>query len=75
MKHYEITIKNGSYPLTYQCSTIAEAFGCLMEVSSWASHVQFDPDEMMGVLVNMSRGQGISFESYGFRVAVQEGEV
>ena len=74
MKHYEITIKNGSYPLTYRCSTIAEAFGCLMEVSSWASHVRFDPDEMMGVLGDLHRG-GLSFETYGFRVAVQKGEV
>lgn len=78
MKHYEITIGNGHYPLSYKCSTIAEAFGCLMEVSAWASHVTFDPDGIMEVLVSMKAGNTLSHESHGYRIAVsdhKEGEV
>lgn len=76
MKHYEIIIENGHYPLTYKCSTISEAFGCLMEVSSWASHVNFEPDGLMETLVSMRQGKRLTFEACGgYRVAVKDGEV
>ena len=75
MKHYEITIANGHYPLTYKCSTIAEAFGCLMEVSSWASHVRIDPDGIMETLVSIMHGELLSHEACGYRIDVKEGEV
>lgn len=29
-RQYEITIENGAHPLTCKCSTIAEAYECLM---------------------------------------------
>ncbi len=76
MAHYEITIKNGHYPLTYKCSTISEAFGCLMETASWASHVNFEPDGLMEALVSMRQGKTLKFESAGgYCVAVKDGEV
>lgn len=75
MKHYEITIDNGHYPLTYKCSTISEAYGCLMEVSGWASHIHLDPDGIMETLVYMRNGTQLSFQAHGYCIAVREGEV
>lgn len=75
MKHYEITIDNGHYPLTRKCSTISEAYGCLVEVSTWASHIHIDPDGIMELLVNMRSGKTLSHEAYGYRIAVKEGEI
>lgn len=75
MKHYEIVIDNRNYPLTYCCSTIAEAFGCLMEVSGWASHVRFDPDGLMEMLVSMRFGKTISHNGCGYYISVKDGEV
>lgn len=75
MKHYEIIIENRNYPLTYRCSTIAEAFGCLMEVSGWASHVRFDPDGLMETLVSMRFGKTISHNGCGYYISVKDGEV
>lgn len=75
MRHYEITVNNGPYPLTYKCSTISEAFGCLIEASSWASHIHFDPDRLMETLVSMMQGKTQTFEARGYRLAVLKGEV
>lgn len=74
MRYYEITISNGNYPLSYKCSTIAEAFGCLMEVSTWATHVHFEPDGIMELLVSMKSGETLSHEAYGYRIEAKEGE-
>ena len=75
MKHYEITIENGRYPLTYVCSTIAEAFECLMETSCWANHVKFDPDGLMELLVSLRFGKLLDHKGCGYRVMVKDGEV
>ena len=75
MKHYEITIENGRFPLTYACNTIAEAFECLQEVSGWASHVRFDPDGLMETLVSMRFGKILSHNGCGYRVVMKNEEV
>ena len=75
MKHYEIQIENGHYPLSYKCNTISEAYDCLMELSAWASHVRPDPDGLMELLVDMRNGRLITHETYGYRISVKDGEV
>ena len=75
MKHYEIMICNGHYPLTYKCTSIAEAFECLVSVSGWASHVRVDVEALMEVLVDLKRGNSQAFEAAGYQIVVMEGEV
>ena len=75
MKYYEITIENGHYPLTYSCSTIAEAFGCLSEAAILAPRVKFDPDDMMEQLAAMRAGKLLACATAAYRIAVMEGEV
>lgn len=77
MKHYEIMVSNGHYPLWYKCSTIAEAYGCMEELTSWVPHIgnNLDLDQLMELLVQMKNGKVLSHEAHGYRISVQEGEV
>lgn len=72
-KQYEITIENGAHPLTCKCSTIAEAYECLMGVRGWASHLGFDPDGLMEILVSMRGGKTLSHMGYGYRIEISAG--
>lgn len=74
-RHFEVIVDNMGYPLTYKCSTAAEAFGCITTLASWASHIRIDEDELMRILVNMKFGAGISHQQHGFTVRIAEGEV
>ena len=73
-KQYEITIENGAHPLTCKCSTIAEAYECLMGVRGWASHLGFDPDGLMEILVSMRGGKTLSHMGYGYRIEIRDVE-
>ena len=73
-RQYEITIENGAHPLTCKCSTIAEAYECLMGVRGWTTHLGFDPDGLMEILVNMRSKKTLSHTGYGYRVEIISGE-
>lgn len=56
MKHFEVVIPNGGFPLRYRSNTIAETFCCLMAASERISNITFDPDELLRDLVKMKDG-------------------
>lgn len=75
MKHYELTVNNGDYPLTRTCSTIAEAYGCLETLrTGLLHHVDMDMDEIMELLVNMRNGKHLSHSQHGWGIRVWEDE-
>ncbi|WNX84396.1 hypothetical protein RWV98_17755 [Agathobaculum sp. NTUH-O15-33] len=75
MKHYEITVSNGDYPLTYRCSTIAEAYGCLETLRTGLLHDrEFDMDDVMELLVEMLHGKVLSHNCAGWSIGFCEGE-
>lgn len=78
MMHFEITIHNGSYPLTYKCTTATEAFGCIQQTINVLlneKHIDINLDKIMEYLVGMKQGGMISTENYIFSVRYVESEV
>lgn len=76
MKHYEITVNNGDYPLTYRCSTIAEAYGCLETLRTGLLHNRtFSMEGVMELLVEIRHGKVLGHSDYGWSIRVCEGEV
>ena len=75
MKHYEITLANGGYPMTYKCSTIAEAYGCLEFLASWVPGLVLDLEGVMEMLVDMKKGKTLSHSTHLYGITVQDGEV
>lgn len=76
MKHYEITVLNGDHPLTYKCSRISEAYGCLDALrTGMMLDVIFDMDSIMGMLVDMQRGEKLGHSNARWGIRVSEGEV
>lgn len=75
MKHFEIIVDNGRCPLTYKCTTAAEAFECITTLTSWASHIRIDEDEIMRILINMKFNGHRMYKQHGFTISYEEGEV
>lgn len=75
MKHFEILLFNGHYPLCYECSTIHEAYGCLEMLASWVPGMHLDLDGIMEVLVSMKIGPTRSHTSALFSITLKDGEV
>lgn len=73
-KHYKIIVTNGNYPLTYTCTSCAEAFDCIMELGNLSQQISFDPDEIMEALIGMKHGKLISIHRYGFEVEMENGD-
>lgn len=76
MKHYEIRLANGHCPLTYECTTISEAYECLQTLARWhPCKPAFNLDGLMEVLVDMAKEKTLSHENHAVRIAVKDGEV
>ena len=76
MKHYEITVSNGDYPLTYRCSTIVEAYGCLERLRTGLLHeLCWDMEGVMELLVEIRQGKTLSHSEHGWSIFIREGEV
>lgn len=73
-KHYKIIVANGNYPLTYACTSCAEAFGCIMELGNLSQKISFDPDEIMEALISMKHGKLISIHRCGFGVEMVDSD-
>ena len=75
MKHYEITLTNGGYPLVYRCSTIAEAYGCIENLVRRTPGMYIDLSGTMEILVDMRQGNRRRHENHHYAIAVKDGEV
>ena len=76
MKHYEITVANGDYPLTYRCSTISKAYGCLETLRTGLLHNRtFSMEGVMELLVEIRHGKVLGHTDYGWSIRVCGGEV
>lgn len=74
MKHYEIIVSNGDYPLRYRCSTTAEAYGCIDTLRTGLLHDRrLSMEELMEALVEMKRGELLSHAIVGLSINVREG--
>ncbi len=74
--HYEIIVSNGHYPLTYKCSTMSEAYGCMEALrTGLLFDGAIDLDEVMETLVKMKNGERLSTKNYRYSISVVEGEV
>lgn len=75
MKHYEVMLYNGDYPLVYKCNTIAEAYGCIVNLERQMPDSPIDLSILMEGLVGLTqedrRGVGIG----RYRIDVGAGEV
>ena len=63
MKHYEITLTNGGYPLVYKCNTISSAYGCVEELVC-----------RIPMIGDMERGKTLKHGNYQCLVEVKDGE-
>lgn len=76
MKHYEITVENGHYPLTYKCSTIAEAYGCIETLRyRLLRSVAIDMSNIMETLVQMKNGHMLGTQTSSYSIRVLDGEI
>lgn len=74
MRIYKVVIDNGMYPLSRDCDSIAEAYGCVIEQVSRTDHVRIDPEKLMEILVQMKNGDTLELTGCGFRVIVRDRE-
>lgn len=74
MKHFEIGIQACNHLFTYECTSAAEAYDAIMDASI-AFGFEVDMDEVMGVLVDMKRGDALSHQKHHFQIAYRDGEV
>ena len=73
-KHYKIIVTNGNYPLTYTCTSCAEAFGCIMELGNLSQKISFDPGKIIEALISMKHGKLISIHRFGFGVEMVDSD-
>lgn len=65
MKTYEVLIWNDGYPLTYNCETIADAYGCISTLcSKLVDKADMDLDVIMDRLVAIKRGEDLSYTTH-----------
>lgn len=75
MKHYEVTVNNGAYPLTRMCDSISEAYGCIDELKYWASRLRdIDMCGVMEDLVKMKHGEMLAVHHSLWSVIAREVE-
>lgn len=70
MVKFEVTIKNGNYPLTYQAINIYDALMCIMEATNCLGAYVYDVEEVMQSLVSMRFGGTMYIENAAFAVQV-----
>jgi hypothetical protein len=76
MKHYEITLFNGSFPMVFKCTTATEAFGCMEQLAhGYLNAHQFDLDAIMSQLIEMKNGGLIGTECAAYSIRYIDGEV
>lgn len=74
--HFEIIVSNEHYPLTYKCSTMAEAYGCMEALrTGLLRDVAIDLEEVMESLVSMKHGKLLRVDCDRYSIAIQAGEV
>jgi len=74
--HYEIIVSNEHYPLSYKCSTMSEAYGCMEALrTGLLFDGAIDLDEVMENLVEMKVGKLLRVDRNRYSIAVQVGEV
>ncbi|WP_157137112.1 hypothetical protein [Desulfosporosinus youngiae] len=53
---YRITVGNGHFPLTYECATARDAYGCMETLATGLLHnVPIDMDEIMETIINIKK--------------------
>lgn len=74
--HFEIIIQNGHYPLTYKCTTMTEAYGCMETLrTDLLFDGAIDLEEVMESLVSMKHGKLLRVDRNRYSIAIQAGEV
>lgn len=72
--HYQIMLDCDGYPMTYKCTTAAEAYGCLSAMNN-RGFIREDLDELMCSIVDMKRGKTISTTRGSLTISYLIGEV
>ena len=64
-----ITVTNGNYPLTRECSTISEAYGCMEALKTGLLHdISIDMDHIMIILVGMQEGDCLEVDYHRYAI-------
>lgn len=74
MKHYEVVVENGGYPLSFRCNTITEAFGCLLTLMNRNPRLSIDLDKLITQLVRLEEGRTQFYQTSAYMLSVQDGE-
>lgn len=74
--YFKITVSNGDFPLTHECSTASQAFGCIEALSKGLLHdIPIDMDEILVVLARMKSDTLCSISAHRYHIERMEGEL
>jgi len=66
---FKITVKNGNYPLSYECDTAHEAYECIDELRAGLLHdVPINMDEIMVLIVGMKNDNRLMFSNHRYAI-------
>lgn len=76
LSHYEITLENGHWPLTYKTTELSDAYDCIVNLlqdrCATLGHIK---STLMLALAEITNDNLKTYETYGISVCLRDGEV